>query len=289
MAILAANISIYHTSSNPVTHKSFPFNFTTPPIGLATINLTFSKTDLRTPVCSINFDLKANTNETTYVLTAISEKLTGDYPYVSVVPMQYNENSWYQLGIGPRQRTFYHVWTYRAECRMYSWDTFTPQNFPLDVYKTHRVIVSLNNSLILKEINLNFELIPGFIASLEDFRILPPNELPSRYVGDAWVANSLSASFQIIMVREQNALLWLLMYTLAPSLCVYWVAVIVQLRGKYLIDRLKIYIGAMFAVFSYMFTIRNFTPSSLTYVELLLLSVVVVWGIAESARFYFEV
>lgn len=282
---LAAAIPIYNLSSNLVTHRSSSIHPMIPPVGLATINVTFSKIDLKDQLYSLTFDLKANTNQTAYVLFAFYQKSLGLYSRTEI-PMQFDEKAWLKFRTEKFQ-AFYLSWRHHSKYSS-SLETFTHQHFPIDVYETPRVIISFNNSLLLREFSLSSELPTGFVASLIDFRILSPTELPLELIGDPWFSKSLTVSFRVVMVREQNAMRSLLVYTIAPSLCVYWVAAIVQLKGKDFMDRLKIYVGAIFAMFSYILTIRNLAPLGPTYAELLLVSGIVSWGFVESVRLYIE-
>jgi len=282
---LTATIPVYNQSKRPVTNVSYPFHPTTPPQGLASINLTFSKTDLKAWLYSLTFNLEAKTNQTAYVLVAFYQEQFGEYS-IDQISMQPDERASGKFATEKFQAS-YLGWSLKW-IRTAPLETFTPQDFPVDVYETPRIIMSFNNSFILGDFWLCSEIPTGFVASLIDFRILSGNELPLQFVGDPWFAKSLTLSFKVAMVREQNAIGSLLMYILAPSLCIYWVAAIAQLKGKDSMDRLKIYVGAMFALFSYIFTLRNLTPTSPTNAELLLISGIIVWGFIESARVYFE-
>jgi hypothetical protein len=282
-------IPVYNQSSNITTTKFIQGPDFPPPLGYASLELTFSKQDLQDNSYDITLDLQVRCNRTPSVTYAFYQPETGDYSDIMTSTMQRNDT----LGgfVGTRSFNASYVGWEMSLGAHRQLERYEPGSFPLDVYETPRIIIAANaegsnstNRIIMDGYDLTAKVPAGFSATISDYEELSDNETMSELANHPNLVNGLALRFRITFLRNTQSLPLLLVYLVGPSMGIWCMFSVTQFCCIKLDDRLKIFAGATLATFGYLLTFRNFAPPTLTWAEILVIVLIGGWAFLEMAR-----
>lgn len=167
-------------------------------------------------------------------------------------------------------------------------ESFSPYLFPADTYSTPELYVSVSKGFVVSRIELTSFAPAGFVAFFEEIRKFSKSELPEDLQSRPEFAEGSLLGFKIGMTRSQANLLVSTLYAIFPALCMYEVGALSFSSVKQRKDRLTIYVGVLFSVFTYFLTLRQFLPPSLTYLEALIGTGMTVWILVEALAYVVE-
>lgn len=285
---------VYVQSSNITTMK---FNQTpefSPALGYVKLDLTFTKQDLQDNGYHITLDLQVKCNQTPSVTYAFYQPEMKNYSVIMTSTMQRNDTFGGTRGT-QSFNAYYLGWGMFSGVSMHL-ERYEPASFPLDIYETPKIIIAFNaagsNStyrFIMDGYNLNSKVPPGFSATISDYKELSDNETMSELGNYPNLVNSLALNFKITFLRNTQSLPWLLIYLVAPSLGIWCMFSVTQFCCNDLNDRIKIFAGALLATFGYLLTFRNFSPPTLTWAEILIITLIGAWAFLEIIRAFISV
>lgn len=274
----------YNLATRPLIRPSLFYSGEHAPPGLTKINVVFSKTDFLDDFYRLDFDVKVYSNQSSRFSFAVYNKEYDTYQ-TGTLSLFSNESDWLKFET-PEFEAFYYSW-WSSLSHLMRLEVFNPQNFPLDVYETPMIILSFNNTFYLDSFELSSKIPSQFVASLKNFKTLSYDEIPQQLKVDMDFVKGSAVRFKIALIREHNQMILLFLYSLIPSLSLYLVAILSELTIEGIEDRLKIYVGSMFALFSYLWSFRQFAPPTITWLETILVFGILLW-IIESAVRYFQ-
>lgn len=284
-------IPLYHKSSNLMTLKIGQEYPSFPPLGVAGLNLTFMKEDTQDTWYTVVLDLRASCNQTVNVTYAFFQPEFNTYQ-IMTSNMQGN-GSLTEFGTESFKATYF-AWNIFSKVSLHL-ETYDPYSFPFDIYETPNIIIAFDthgsnatHRFILNGWELHSEIPSGFSTTISDYKELSENEIISELGNLSRLENSLALQFKITMLRNRESLLWLPIYILVPLLGLWSIFVINQYWLN-LGERLKVFAGALLAIFAYLFTIRSFSPPTLTRIEVSIIELVGIWAFLELVRGFLKV
>lgn len=279
---------IYSKSSNPITLKFGQDHPASPPLGHITINLTFTKLSLGDDWYSLELDLTSDCNQTTNVTYAFYDPAHRSYQLMTTSMIKASDK---YVTFGTESfEALYLRWEIFSKIRTHL-ETFTPRNFPVDIYVTPNIILAFDTEgsnstfkFLLNQFILNFELPQGFLATISNYKILSPGEVESELGSSPGLSNSLAVRFRITALRDSQSLILFSVYLVVPLLGLWCVLTVTQFWCANVEDRMKIYVGAMLASFAYLLNTRNYLPPTFTWMEISIVGLIGIWGFIELVR-----
>jgi hypothetical protein len=294
--VVSLSVPVYLQSSSITTTISNYTDEVLPhaPLGYAKLNMTFTKQNLQDPRYDITFDLQVDCNQTPSLTYAFYLPEVKNYSVTTVSRMDENDS------LNESVETSHFKASYTGWEGLFGFnmnlERYDPTSFPLDVYETPQIIVAVNaegsNStygFLMKEIDLNSQVPPGFSATISDYKELSNNETVNELGNRPDLVNGLVLSFKVTFLRNTQSLPLLLIYLVAPSLGIWCLFSVTQFRCGDYKDRLTIFAGALFATFAYLLTFRNFAPPTLTLAEILIIVLMGAWAFIEMMRSLYSV
>jgi hypothetical protein len=176
-------------------------------------------------------------------------------------------------------------------------DTFSPYTFPFDTYSTPTYYFAMNKSLA-SAFWLQTNAPAPFIAIFQDVKqnlqsnVIPSGILNSPVINSPSFAsayrdllkNGFVVSFRISLIRSPDNLITSTLYTIFPVLIIYEVCFL-SLLSLSEENRLAVYVGILFSVFAYFFTLRQFLPTYPTFIEAIVTLGMTCWILFEGVRF----
>ena len=286
-------IPVYFQSLNTTTRIFNQKPEFSPALGYAKLDLTFIKQDLKDAWYNLTLDLQVKCNQTPSVTYAFYQPEMKKYSLITTSTMQRNDTFGGQIETQSFKAS-YLGWGMFSGVSMHL-ERYETASFPLDIYETPKIVIAFNaegsNStykFIMEEFNLNSKVPPGFSATISDYRELPGNETLSELGNYSDLANSLALKFKITFLRNPQSLVWLSFYFVAPLLGIWCMFTVTEFRCNAR-DRIKIFAGVLLATFGYLLTFRNFSPPTLTWAEILIITLIVAWAFLEMIRAFASV
>jgi hypothetical protein len=176
-------------------------------------------------------------------------------------------------------------------------DTFSPYTFPFDTYSTPTYYFAMNKTLATA-FWLQTNAPAPFIAIFQDVKQnLQPNDIPSGILNYPIInspsfasayrdlfKNGFVVSFRISLIRSPDNLITSTFYTIFPVLIIYEVCFL-SLLSLSAENRLTVYVGILFSVFAYFFTLRQFLPTYPTFIEAIVTLGMTCWILFEGVQF----
>jgi hypothetical protein len=246
------------------------------PKGIVEMNVIFLKPDVASPEYQMSIQITFYTNEFPNSWLALCSSLCWSDGSISA-------------NFSPNETMEEHESNYTVQYPAWrSNDTalgvlphFDPYSFPTDYYSSDRVYISLDPAFRVDSVKLQSHVPPEFIAFFEDIGPVNFTDLPDLLQQKGF-ATGLVLGFSVGMARSAPSLLISSVYTVSPILSIYEVAVLSLLSVWDRKDRLAIYVGALFAIFAYFFTLRQLVPPFLTTIEAVLAMGMVLWIFVEA-------
>jgi membrane associated rhomboid family serine protease len=284
--VVGALIPLYSKSSNLQQFNIGQALPSSPPLGIAGLQLYFTKRDTRDTWYTIIPEGTADCNQTVDVTYAFYRPEFNKYDLMTM-NMQGNGTT-VQFETESYKAT-YSAWSSSPNMSLHL-ETYDPYGFPFDVYETPNIIIAFDtygsnstHRFIMNGWTLNSEVPSGFSATVSDYKELSENEIISRLGNSSGLENSLALEFKITMLRDKESLLWLSIYIAVPFVGIWAVFAVTQLHFEDE-ERMQIFAGALLATFAYLLTIRSFTPPTLTRVEVSVIELVGIWAFLELLR-----
>ena len=284
--VVSALVPLYSKSSNLAQINMGQSHPSSPPLGIASLELNFTKTDTRDTWYTIIPEGIADCNQTVNVTYALYRPEFNEYD-IMTMNMQGNGTI---VEFGTESfKANYFAWSSSPRMSLHL-ETYDPHGFPFDVYETPNIIIAFDTygsnstyKFIMNGWTLNSEVPSGFSATVSDYKELSENEIISRLGNDSGLQNSSAVEFKITMLRDKESLLWLSIYVAVPFIGIWTVFAVTQAHfGDR--ERMQIFAGALLATFAYLLTIRSFTPPTLTRVEVSIIELVGIWAFLELLR-----
>jgi hypothetical protein len=169
-----------------------------------------------------------------------------------------------------------------------AWEEFGVLNGPMDEYSTGENYVWFDHPFDLDNMNLTYSLLSGYRAGIEDYRLTAKADLPPTVAARLPIGVNQTLSFRIAIMREPSTFLPLVLYATTPLLILYYVGVITMTTVGRREDRLKVYVGALFASFAYWLNLRSLLQTPITWIEILAMILMVVWIVLEAGTIMFQ-
>jgi hypothetical protein len=258
--------------------KSITYGLTAPK-GLVEMTLSFLKPDLERPDYALSLHITFYTNQTPNPWFAICGATC---PMAGGLSVNFSPN---ETRVEQTRDYSVHYSSWFSNTTISgSLPQFSPYSFPIDYYSTHRIYISLDSGFRIDSVKLESEIPPQFMAFFEDIGRVKFSDLPSD-IQIKGFDTGLVLGFSVGMARSPANLLILFFYTVCPILSLYEVGGLSFLSVSYRKDRLAIYVGALFTVFAYFLTLRQFLPPCLTILEAILAIGMVLWIFIEGFLF----
>jgi hypothetical protein len=167
------------------------------------------------------------------------------------------------------------------------WSEFGVLNAPMDRYSTVDYYFWLEHSFEFEHVELKYDLLPGYRAGIEDYSVKAIQDIPSDLSKDVPTGVSHVYHLRIVIVRDRASFFPLVLYGTLPLFILYYVGVITLMTFPRREDRLKTYVGALFATFAYFLSLRQLLQTPVSWIELLAMTGMVLWIVLEAATIAF--
>jgi len=285
-AVISTLIPLYSKSSNLQQINIGHSHPSSPPLGIASLELNFVKRDTKDTWYTIMPESRAGCNQTVNVTHAFYRPEFDSYDIITM-NMQGNGTT---LEFSTESfKATYFAWSSSPNMSLHL-ETYDPYAFPFDIYETPNIVIAfdtygsnLTNKFIMNGWTLNSEVPSGFSATVSDYKELSGSEILSRLGNNSGLANSLGLEFKITMLRDKESLLWLSIYVAVPLIGIWAIFAVTELHfGDK--ERIQVFAGSLLATFAYLLTIRSFTPPTLTRIEVSIIELVGIWAFLELLR-----
>lgn len=259
-----------------------------PPLGVANINLLFTKQDFQDYGYNLLIDVQVGCNQTANATFAFDSQGQKSYD-ITTSSMSKDVESSITEGQGNLTAS-YPVWKASMDFGRH-FKEFGAFSFPFDNYKTENVIVALNTSgldrtheIVLGDCFLNATVPVGFTATISNFLPLSNSETLSE-LGNSYVSMNFSAwQFSVTLLRNTQSLLLFWSYLVFPLIGVWCMFSITQIFIPKPKERIVVFAGALMATFAYLFSFRSLAPPTLTLAEFVVILLMGIWALSEIVR-----
>ena len=161
--IVGALAPLYAASSNISVGATNFSDQPSPPLGIATIELTFTKNNLQDNSYSLTVNCTAESDEVVSMTYSEYQPAFGNYSEVMVIPMQMQGSPYEDTYSTANYSATYSSWNSYMTLGDFL-EKYDPFAFPFDIYETNRMIIAFSNNqtsmskFTFRSFNLNLQI-----------------------------------------------------------------------------------------------------------------------------------
>jgi hypothetical protein len=248
-----------------------------PPETVLELSLGITQMNMEENRCNLSYYVAAGSHNPISAVIYVSGKQSG---LSYTIPFESSDQT-YELRSGSGGKVVkYPLWKHSHSLTI-SLHAQAPETSPYDYYVPPVIFIGINGTALLKRISLTYEMPQGYVASVEK-----PDHSTSRWteIADWFPVFENYYQIKAIVVRNSAQREMLSTYLVSVSYFLLVTAIVSSLRISSVADRMKVYVGAAFALTGFLWGFRSAFPWGLTTWELILVLGVLLWGFSECFR-----